>query len=208
MPPPFLQRLEHGFADHVHAADVQADGLRRPRWRGRRSRVHVVGHIGGAAAGGQVGVVAQHHALALGGTAVWGVRPSLAMRAMAMSSGGFGQRRAVAEPRRGSWLTMSTSSRTLCWPSPSTWRVAPGGGHQLAAHHQQRKSWPGKSARPGLRREAGCAVAKAASVLRGVVMFTVTPFALVAVLGLDDHGQADFLGHLPRRHPHPPPGGP
>ena len=75
-----------------------------------------------------------------------GVRPSLAMRAMAISS-----RRTLVnavpwpEPRRGSWLTMFTSSRMVCWPSPSTW----GGSRRAAATSwppttSMRKSWPGK----------------------------------------------------------------
>ncbi|KAF5275155.1 hypothetical protein FQA39_LY18673 [Lamprigera yunnana] len=64
-----FQRFEHGFAHHIHAADVQADGLRGFNGAGGDFGVYVVGHIGGAAAGGQVGVVAQHHALALRGHA-------------------------------------------------------------------------------------------------------------------------------------------
>ena len=43
----------------------QADHLRRRHGARRHFRVHVVGDVGGGAAGAQVGVVAQHHALAL-----------------------------------------------------------------------------------------------------------------------------------------------
>ena len=59
-----------------------------------------------------------------------GLRPSAAMRPRAMSS-----RRILVsavpwpEPRRGSRLTRSTSSRMVCSPSPSTW----GGSRRAAA---------------------------------------------------------------------------
>ena len=59
-----FQRLEHGFADHVHAANVQAHHLRGSDSARGHVGVHIVGHIGGGAAGAQVGVVAQHDTLA------------------------------------------------------------------------------------------------------------------------------------------------
>jgi hypothetical protein len=62
-----LERAQHVLAHHVDAADVQANHL----CRGHRARgdlgVHVVGHVGRAAAGAEVGVVAQHDAAALFG---------------------------------------------------------------------------------------------------------------------------------------------
>ena len=75
------------------------------------------------------------------------VRPWICSRATAMSS----MRILVSEvawpsPRRGSLLTMSTSSRTVCWPSPMTC----GGSRRAAATSRspttsRRKSLPGRN---------------------------------------------------------------
>jgi hypothetical protein len=54
------------LAHHVHAADIEADHLRRFHRARSHFRMHVVGHVGGGAAGRQVGVVAQDDALAFG----------------------------------------------------------------------------------------------------------------------------------------------
>ena len=58
-----LQRAVHALGQHVNATDVQADALRRSDRAGRHLGVHLIGHIRGRAARGQVGVVAQDHAL-------------------------------------------------------------------------------------------------------------------------------------------------
>ena len=59
MPPPCLPGLQHGIADDVDAADVEADRLGGGDGAGSEFGMDVVGDVGGGAAGGQVGVVAQ-----------------------------------------------------------------------------------------------------------------------------------------------------
>ena len=59
--------LQDAFAHHVYPANVQSHHF-GCRYGARSNRgVHVVGHVGGSAAGGQVGVVPQVHPLALDG---------------------------------------------------------------------------------------------------------------------------------------------
>ena len=120
-----------------------------------------------------------------------GVSPSVAMRAMAMSS-----RRILVsavpwpEPRRGSWLTMSTSSRMVCWPSPSTW----GGSRRAAATNwppttSRRKSWPGRKRSTMMSSPNSEAVAKAALSCSCVVMLTTTPLPWLPSWGLTTTGR-------------------
>ena len=68
-----FQRLVHGLADDIDAADIQPDHLRRFHRPRRHLRMDVVGHIGRRAAGAQIGVVAQDDALAHGGDRVHAV---------------------------------------------------------------------------------------------------------------------------------------
>ncbi|GAO26579.1 hypothetical protein ALISP_6399 [Alicycliphilus sp. B1] len=76
-------------------------------------------------------------------------------------------------------------------------RLAPRGGYELVAHHQQAEVVAGQEALDHHlvavleRRGVGCLQLRA----RGDVHRHA--LALVAVLGLDHHGQAHFLGHLP-----------
>ena len=56
----FFQGFEHRFNHHVHTAHIQPDHLRGHHRTCGHLGVHIVGHVGGRAAGGQIGVVAQH----------------------------------------------------------------------------------------------------------------------------------------------------
>ena len=110
------------------------------------TRVHVVGHVGGGAAGGEVGVVAQDDALALHSGTDSGVRPCWTARDGDVVEADLGQRGGVAvAATRGSLLTLSTSSDGQHAIAHDLRRVAAGGGHELVAHHQQAgKSPPGQ----------------------------------------------------------------
>ena len=135
-----FERLEHAVADHIDAADVEADHLRRGDGARGEFRMDVVGDVGGGAAGAdrlallrrttrvplrrhRVGVVALH---------ARGVARAMSSKRILVSEVAW------PSPRRGSLLTWSTSSRTVCSPSPMTMRrFAAGGGDQLVADHQQ-----------------------------------------------------------------------
>ena len=58
--------LQHVVAHHVHAAQIEANHLRRFHRARRHFRMHIVGDVGRRAAGRQVGVVTQDDALAFG----------------------------------------------------------------------------------------------------------------------------------------------
>jgi hypothetical protein len=119
-----------------------------------------------------------------------GVSSCTSRRATAMSS----KRILVSEvawpsPRRGSWLTMSTSSRTVCRPSPTTC----GGSRREAATSllpttSRRKSLPGKNFSTMTVAEFGGGLVGAVEVFaRGDV--DGHALALVAVLRLDTTGR-------------------
>jgi hypothetical protein len=192
-----FQRAQHAFADHVDTADVQADHLRRRHRPRRHLGVHVVGDIGGAAAGAQVGVVAQHHAPALGRhrAGLQALHPQPVdgdlVQADACQRGGM----AVAAARVR--VDRSTSSLTLSTPSPMTC----GGSRraaatELPAHHQQPEITAGQvlldhHRADGRGRLEGRVQVLARDDIDGHAL------ALVAVLRLDHHRQADLLRHGP-----------
>ena len=66
-----FQRLQHGFTNDVDTANMQAHHLRGSHSPGGQRRVHIVRHIRGGAARAEVGVVAQHHALAFDRHGFW-----------------------------------------------------------------------------------------------------------------------------------------
>jgi hypothetical protein len=71
--------------DHVDTRDVETDDARRLDGALRDQRMHLVRHVGGAAAGAQVGVATQQHALPAAGTLVL-VEPCSARISSAISS--------------------------------------------------------------------------------------------------------------------------
>ena len=213
-----LQGLEHGFGNHIHATNVQPNAGRRLNGAGGNGGMHVIGHVGGTAAGGQVGVVAQHHALALGGNAVRGEPFAGQAPQGDIVQADFGQRRAMATaPARVLVYLFDQLGHAVYAIAQHLRRIAPGGGDQLVAHHQQTKI----VARQKALHHHLAAVGQG----RGVGRFQLGAggdvhrhaFALVAVLGFDDHGpaigQAHFLRHGPgilhihhraaQRHGHP-----
>ena len=76
-------------------------------------------------------------------------------------------------------------------------RVAPRGRHQLVAHHQHAKVVAGQKALDHHLVAEALRGGKGGLQLRARGDVHRHALALVAVLGLDDHGQADFLGHCP-----------
>ena len=117
-------RLGDVGADEVDAGDVEADDARR-----RLRDLDVVGvgldrPVDGRAAGRHVAGERELDQAPLAGTSSgakpWPARSSSALASSLIRVSTF----SWPMPRRGSWLAMSTSSRTVCSPSPST--LAPG----------------------------------------------------------------------------------
>ena len=188
-----FQRFDDGFAHHVNAADVQPHGLRRLDGARGDVGVYAVRHVGGGAAGGQVGVVAQDDALALGGHRIG--RQLLRLQTC-LGNGvdaDLGQRRAMALAAARVLVDLGhqLAHRVLA-VADDQWRIAPRGGDQAVAHHQQTKIVTGQES---LHHHT-------AILGRGLVGHVEVAalgdadrhaLALIAVLRLDDHRQADFL---------------
>ena len=192
-----FQRADDGFTDHVDTADVQAHGLGCFDGAGGHVGVHAVGHVSGGAAGGQVGVVAQHHALALGGHGIRGEVLGGQARLGDGVDADLGERGAVALATARVQVDLGHQfAHGVLAVADHQRRVAPGSGDQLVAHHQQAEVVAGQ-----------VFLDHHAAVLgRGVVgdveMAALGDahrhaLALVAVLRLDHHRQADILGGGP-----------
>jgi hypothetical protein len=142
-----FERAQHGFGHHVHAADVQAHHLGGSHGAGGHFGVHVVGHVGGGAAGGEVGVVAQDDALALGGHRIG--------RQVLRSQAGHGNVIEADLGERGG-VAFATArvlvdlvhqlAHGVLAVAQHLGRFAAGGGHQLVAHHQQAEVVAGQEA--------------------------------------------------------------
>ena len=192
-----FQRMLHRLAHHIDAADVHPDHARGGDHAGGHLGVHFVGDIGGGAAGREVGVVAQHHPPALLGNRVGfeplGVQPcnGNVVKADPRERGGM----AGAATRIGVDLVDQLAHRVHAVTHHQR-GLAAGGGHQAIAHHQQ----PVVVARQVLL-DHHRAVAFGAGIgrLEGFLVGDVDrhAFALVAILRLDHHRQADGLGRLP-----------
>ena len=188
-----FERAQHVLADHVDAADVagrpsapqrpRARPLRGARRRSRRWRCRRwTGWrcCAGSRAGPARGTMSGCQALRLPGG-----------RRRCRRSGSWSARWRGRRRGAGRWLTMSTSSRTVCTPSPITC----GGSRRAAATSlspttSRRKSMPGRNfstmtladirRRPSRRRQ---------SAARGVVMLTVTPLPWLPSCGLTTTGR-------------------
>ena len=193
-----FNRAKNAVAHHVHAANMQAHHVGGRHGARGHVGVHVVGHVGGRAAGGQVGVVAQVDALALGGHGV-------GAKALAGQAGvgnlvktNLGQRRGVAAAALGVEVDLVDQLRHgVHAVADHLGRVAPGRSHQLVAHHQQAKVvarhvafHQDAVAKFGSHRIGGAQLGLGGDVHRHAL-------ALVAVQGLHHHGQADFQRGLP-----------
>jgi hypothetical protein len=138
--PPFcvLDRLEHAVAHQVDAADVQAHHVRRFDRARRHFRMHVVGDVGGRAAGGQVGVVAQDHALAARRHRVGQITLLGQAGQRDVVEADLGQRGGMAVAAARVAVDLSTSWRPCAGAvADHDRRIAPGGGDQLVADNQQ-----------------------------------------------------------------------
>ena len=193
-----LQRLQHAFAHHIDAADVQANHLRSRHGARRHGWMHFIGHIGGGAAGAQVGVVAQNDALALG-------RNRFGAEALRVKPGDgdvikadFGERRGMAFAAPGVLVDdIDQLVHRVHAVAHHLRRLATGGGHQLVAHYQQ--------AEVAARQEAlDQHFAMFGGGAKGDIEVCARrdidrhALALVAVLRLEHDRQADFQRCGPR----------
>ncbi len=195
----FLERLEHGLAHRIDACDVQADHLRGgDRARGD-VRVDVIGHVGGAAAGRQVRVIAQDYARALG-------RHGLCRQALLGQRGerdvvkaDLGQRGCVAfATARVAVHFLDQLAHGMRAIADHLRRVAARGGDEVLADHQQTEVVARNIAlddhiRTDVRGNfVSCHHLLARADAHGHAL------ALVAVARLHDHGRGDFLRGFPR----------
>ena len=188
-----FQRREHAFANHVHAADVEADHLRRGHGARGQLGVHVVGDVGGGAAGAEVGVVAQDHALALGRHGV-GLEALVRQAASAMSSMRILRERrgmAVAAARVGVDLLDQLAHGVLA-VADHLRRIAARRGDQPVADHQQAEVVAGKVFLHHHRADLDGRVVGRIQMLARVDVDRHA-LALVAVARLDHHRHADLL---------------
>jgi hypothetical protein len=175
----------------------RADHLRRIHGARRHLGVHGVGHVGGGAAGRQVGVVAQHHALAARGHAVGRealrfepadgdvVQPDLGER------GGVALAAARVEVHGVHQLAHRGAA-----VADHLRRIAPRGGHQPVAHHQQAEVEAGQELLDHHLAVHGRRVVGREQFLARVDVDR-DALALVAVLRLHHDRQADLVGGRP-----------
>ena len=192
-----LERLVHALGHHVDAADMQADdGRRRDRAR-RDLGMHVIGHVGGGAAGGQVGVVAQDHAAALVGYRLGRQALQVQARDGDVVQADLRQRgrMAVAAARVLVDLVDQLAHRVHA-VADHVGRIAAGRGHQLVADHQQAVIAAGQEL---LDHHGADLVGRLVGHLQMLAGGDVHrhALALVAVQRLDHDRQADLLRQLP-----------
>ena len=192
-----FQRFQHALADHVHAADVQAHHPRRGHGPCRDLGVDVVGDVGGGAAGGEIGVVAQSHAAPL-------LRDRGGRQALELQPGpgdvvdaDAGQRAgvAIATPRVGVDLLDQLLDGVLA-VADDMGRVAPGRGDEPVADHEHAEVVSGQEFLDHHRADLGGGAVGDLEVLACADVDGDT-LALVAVLRLEHHGQPDLLGDRP-----------
>ena len=194
----FFKRAQNRFTHHVDAADVQPHHLRGGHRAGRHFGVHIVGHIGGRAAGGQIGVVAQVHALALVGHRI-GVKALLAQTGQGdFIKADFGQRRGVpVAPARVLVDPLDQLRHGVHAIAGHAGRIAPCRSNQPFADHQQaeviaRHVTLHQHVVTKTRRHCiGCAQGGLVLDIDGHTL------ALVPVQRLDHHWQSDLLRRLP-----------
>ena len=188
-----FQRLDDGLAHHVDAADVQAHRLRG--FDGARGHfgVHAVGHVGGGAAGREVGVVAQDDALAGDRHRI---RREVLRRQARLGDGvdaDLGERGAVALAAARVLVDLGHQlAHGVLAVADDQRRIAPGGGHQLVAHHQQAEVVAGQVALDH-HGAVACGLGVGDVEMGAVDDADGDALALVAVLRLHHHGQADVL---------------
>ncbi|MNV22804.1 hypothetical protein D3C71_1137960 [compost metagenome] len=192
-----FERAQHGLGNHIHAADVQAHHLGGGHSACGNLGMHVIGHVGGGATRREVGIVAQDDALALGGHRVG--------RQVLHGQAGHGN---VVEPDLGerggmalapAWVEVDLvdqlAHRVLA-VAQHLGRLAACSGHQLVADHQQAEVMARQKALDHHGAVFG-GVLVGFFELGAVGDVDRYTLALVAILRLDHHGQADLEGHFP-----------
>ena len=189
--------VQHALADQVDAADVQPHHLRGRHGARRHVGVHIIGDVGGRAASGEVGVVAQDDALALGRDRV-GRQPLCGeTRYGNVVKADLGERCGMAlAPARVEVDQVHQFAHGVDVVAQHLRRLTPRGGHELIAHHQQAEVVPGQKALDHDLAVFG-GHAKGFIELRALGDIDRDALALVAILGLDYHGQADIERHGP-----------
>ena len=194
-----FERLEDGVAHHVDTGDVEADGLCGSHRRGGEVGMHVVGDVGGGAAGRQVGVVAQDDADAARRHAVGRVTLFGQAGEGDLVEADLGQRRGVAiGAARVAIDDVDQFADGMCAVADDQRRVAPGSGDQLVADDQKAPVVAGQVFldHDVVAELDGDAVSLAHLLLARQI--DRDALALVAILRLDDDRQAHFLGRYPR----------
>ena len=182
----FFQWAQDGVAHHVHTADIQPYHARCGHGTRGYIGVHIVGDIGGRAAGGQVGVVAQIDALSLDGNRV-GFK---SLRSEAGSCNvvktDFGEGRGVPATTAGVLVDLLHQLRDGVHAiTHDLGRVTSGRRNQLVAHHQQTKivAWHIALYQDVIAEFAGGGVGL--QQLLFVADIDGDAFALVSVVGFD-----------------------
>ena len=160
--------------------------------------MHVVGDVGGGAAGAQIGVVAQNDARALRGNRLGGVILRRQYREGDRIQADFGQRRGmpVAAQRIGVDL-IDQRLDVAHAVADDLRRIAAGGGDQIFSDHQQPEIVSGKITfdndfRRDVRRRF-----KGFEHLFARADIDRDAFTLITVARLDDHRAGDFLRRFP-----------
>ena len=194
----FFERMQDAVADNVHAANIESHHACGSHGTGCHFRVHAVGDIGGGAAGGQIGVVAQGDALAFGGHGV-GIKPlACQARQSNIVKSDFGQRGRMARAAARVFVDLfhHVTDGVLAI-THHVGRFTISRRHQLVANHQQAKVVAGNVAfdQDVIAELGGCRVSRCQLFTRRDV--DRHALALVATLGFDHHRQTDFTGGHP-----------
>ena len=177
---------------------MQTHHVRRSHRTGRNVGMHVVCDIGGRTAGGQICVIPQIDALAF-------LRDGVGLKALAAQAAAgnivksdFGQRGGMTvAPARVGIDHVHQLGHGVHAVTDDFGGVAPRCGHQFVTHHQQAKVVARQIAlyQHGVTKLGGYRIGRAQVRLAQDV--DRHALALVAVQGLDDHGQADVLRGFP-----------
>ena len=189
-----FEGTQHRLTHHVHATDIEADHLGSGDGAGGHFRMDVICHIGGGAAGGQVGVVPQDNAGALGGHAVSVIALLFEAGQCHFVKANLGERRRMAfATTRVCIDNLHQLFDGVLAIAGDERGLAASGGDQFVTHHQQAVVAAGQVA---FHHHFGsvevCILKSSAHVgFRGDVHRHAAP--LVAIAWLDHHRTTNFL---------------
>ena len=194
----FFNRPQDAVAHQVYAANMQAHHVRRCHRPCGYIGMHVIGHIGGRSAGGQISVVTQIYALAF-------VRNRVCLKTLAAQAtagnivkADFGERGGMSiAPARIGIDHVHQLRHGMHAVAHHFGRIAPRSGHQFVAHHQQAKIVARHIAfhQHGVAKFDGYRIGGAQlGFVQDVDGHALT---LVAVQGLNHHRQPDVLRRCP-----------